>query len=66
MFGLFGKNVSEVNHYKRLYEELYRLGSGAFGEMMTIYGNWDEDNVYYIQMELCSNSLKNILQHKPQ
>ncbi|CAG2168768.1 unnamed protein product [Oppiella nova] len=24
--------VSEVNDYKRLYEELHSLGSGAFGE----------------------------------
>ncbi|CAG2162176.1 unnamed protein product [Oppiella nova] len=60
MFGLFGKKyvpqviVSEVNEYNRLYEELRSLGSGAFGEVITIYGN------------LCSYSLKNILQHKPQ
>ncbi|CAG2171061.1 unnamed protein product [Oppiella nova] len=31
--------VSEVNEYNRLYEELYRLGSGSFGEVMTNYGN---------------------------
>ncbi|CAG2176307.1 unnamed protein product, partial [Oppiella nova] len=31
--------VSEVNTYKRLFEELHSLGSGAFGEMMTIYGD---------------------------
>ncbi|CAG2183453.1 unnamed protein product, partial [Oppiella nova] len=30
---------SEVNEYKRLYEELHSLGSGAFGEVLTIYGN---------------------------
>ncbi|CAG2168587.1 unnamed protein product [Oppiella nova] len=27
---------------------------------------WNEANVYYICMELCSHSLQNILQHKPQ
>ena len=27
---------------------------------------WNEVNVYYICMELCSHSLQNILQHKPQ
>ena len=27
---------------------------------------WNDEKVYYIRMELCSNSLKNILQHKPQ
>ena len=27
---------------------------------------WYEYNVYYIRMELCSHSLQNILQHKPQ
>ncbi|CAG2176846.1 unnamed protein product [Oppiella nova] len=31
--------VSKVNNYKRLYEELHSLGSGAFGEVLTIYGN---------------------------
>ncbi|CAG2165534.1 unnamed protein product [Oppiella nova] len=31
--------VSEVNEYNRLYEELYRLGSGGFGEVLTNYGN---------------------------
>ncbi|CAG2180736.1 unnamed protein product, partial [Oppiella nova] len=31
--------VSEVNNYKRFYKELYRLGSGAFGEVLTNYGN---------------------------
>ncbi|CAG2177813.1 unnamed protein product [Oppiella nova] len=39
MFGLFGKIVFEVNIYNRLYEELYRLGSGGFGEVLTNYGN---------------------------
>ncbi|CAG2163745.1 unnamed protein product [Oppiella nova] len=57
--------VSEVNQYKRLYKELHLLGSGGFEEVMN-YGNWDEDNVYNILMELCSDSLQNILQHKPQ
>ena len=28
------------------------------------YGSWVEGDSYYIQMELCSESLKNILQHK--
>ncbi|CAG2181082.1 unnamed protein product, partial [Oppiella nova] len=46
--------VSEVNHYKRLYVEKHLLGSGGFGKAITIYGN------------LCSDSLKNILQNKPQ
>ncbi|CAG2174699.1 unnamed protein product [Oppiella nova] len=36
---LYYKVVSEVNQYNRLYEELRSLGSGAFGEVMTIYGN---------------------------
>jgi len=27
---------------------------------------WYDHNVYYIEMELCSHSLQNILQHKPQ
>ncbi|CAG2169076.1 unnamed protein product [Oppiella nova] len=31
--------VSEVNDYKRLYEELRSLGSGAFGEVLNNYGN---------------------------
>ncbi|CAG2166066.1 unnamed protein product, partial [Oppiella nova] len=30
------------------------------------YDSWPEGDSYYIQMELCSDSLKNILQHKPQ
>ncbi|CAG2170834.1 unnamed protein product [Oppiella nova] len=34
--------VSEVNNYNRLYEELHSLGSGAFGEVMTNYGNVGE------------------------
>ncbi|CAG2176149.1 unnamed protein product [Oppiella nova] len=46
--------VSEVNHYKRLYVEKDLLGSGGFGEVLTNFGN------------LCSDSLQNILQHKPQ
>ena len=29
-------DVSEVNEYNRLYEELYRLGSGAFGEVFVV------------------------------
>ena len=147
--------VSEVNEYKRWYEELHSLGSGAFGEVFvaknkfdgreyavkkikyqgnlmafryilynhinlyytvfvdhqilshvlsnlelfiiikinTLTGadqlrecmremqnlikvrseycvqymsQWYENNVYYIEMELCSDSLQNILQHKPQ
>ena len=28
--------VSEVNEYNRLYEELYRKGSGAFGEVFVV------------------------------
>ena len=28
--------VSEVNIYKRLYEELHSLGSGAFGEVFVV------------------------------
>ncbi|CAG2167413.1 unnamed protein product [Oppiella nova] len=31
--------VSEVNEYKSLFKELHSLGSGAFGEVMTISGN---------------------------
>ncbi|CAG2173643.1 unnamed protein product [Oppiella nova] len=27
---------------------------------------WSDYKVYYIQMELCSHSMQNILQHKPQ
>ncbi|CAG2174579.1 unnamed protein product [Oppiella nova] len=46
--------VFEVNQYKREYKELHSLGSGAFGEVLTIFGN------------LCSHSLHNILQPKPQ
>ena len=33
--------VSEVNEYKRLYEELYRLGSGAFGEVFVVKDKYD-------------------------
>jgi len=33
--------VSEVNHYKRLYEELYRLGSGGFGEVFVVKEKYD-------------------------
>ncbi|CAG2173890.1 unnamed protein product [Oppiella nova] len=83
--------VSKVNEYKRLYEELHSLGSGAFGEVFVVKAKydghkyavkkirierseycvqymdqWSEDNVYYIQMELWSHSLQNILQYKPQ
>ena len=28
--------VSEVNHYNRLYKELYRLDSGDFGEVFAV------------------------------
>ncbi|CAG2178393.1 unnamed protein product [Oppiella nova] len=31
--------VTGVNQYNRWYEELHSLGSGAFGEVITIYGN---------------------------
>ncbi|CAG2171931.1 unnamed protein product [Oppiella nova] len=31
--------VSEVSQYKRFYEELHSLGSGAFGEVLKIFGN---------------------------
>ncbi|CAG2178345.1 unnamed protein product [Oppiella nova] len=37
-------NDSEVNNYKRLYEELYLLGSGGFGKVLTNYGNYLVDN----------------------
>ena len=29
-------------------------------------GQWEEKNMYYIRMELCSHSLQNILQNKLQ
>ncbi|CAG2166624.1 unnamed protein product [Oppiella nova] len=61
--------ISEVSDYKRLYEELHSLGSGAFGESeycVQYISQWYDDNMYYICMELCSDSLQNILEHKPQ
>ena len=33
--------VSEVNTYKRLYEELHSLGSGAFGEVFVVKRKFD-------------------------
>ena len=33
--------VSEVNEYFRLYEELDRLGSGAFGEVFVVKRKYD-------------------------
>ena len=33
--------VSEVNDYKRLYEELHSLGSGAFGEVFVVKRKYD-------------------------
>ena len=33
--------VSEVNDYKRLYEELHSLGSGAFGEVFVVKKKFD-------------------------
>ena len=33
--------VSEVNEYKRLYEELHSLGSGAFGEVFVAKEKFD-------------------------
>ncbi|CAG2171109.1 unnamed protein product [Oppiella nova] len=35
-YNLWSILVSEVSQYKRFYEELHSLGSGAFGEVMII------------------------------
>ncbi|CAG2163696.1 unnamed protein product, partial [Oppiella nova] len=48
------------------YEEMQNLIKVRSEYCVQYMGQWSEDGVYYIQTELCSNSLENILQHKPQ
>ncbi|CAG2175893.1 unnamed protein product [Oppiella nova] len=45
--------VSEVSEYKRLYVEKHSLGSGAFGEVKTIFRNLGQNIVSNICVNVC-------------
>ena len=48
------------------YEEMIKLIKVRSEYCAQYISQWVENNVYYIRMELCSDSLKTILQNKPQ
>ena len=50
--------VSEVNEYKRLYEELHSLGSGAFGEVVVVKDKYDGQEYAVKKIRFESNLMK--------
>ncbi|CAG2173973.1 unnamed protein product, partial [Oppiella nova] len=79
--GQIGRDDSFENHYKKTFAELSAIGSGGFGTIYAVkrvefqirseyvvqyYNSWSESKHLYIQMEFCSQNLRNILEVKPQ
>ncbi|CAG2100757.1 unnamed protein product [Medioppia subpectinata] len=73
------KSSAVINDYNRLFEELAKLNAGEHDQfyselnhlvavrseyVVKYIDSWFEGNLYYIQMELCSDSLRNILKKK--
>ncbi|CAG2171397.1 unnamed protein product, partial [Oppiella nova] len=56
----------DQNEKSKLSKETNNLSKVDSIYCVKLYGYWFDSNFYYIQMELCSDSLKNILRHKPQ
>ncbi|CAG2168726.1 unnamed protein product [Oppiella nova] len=54
------------DNFRKCMKEMQKLVKVRSEYCVQYMDQWSENNVYYIQMELCSHSLQNILQHKPQ
>ncbi|CAG2164963.1 unnamed protein product [Oppiella nova] len=58
------KDASE-KHLQRVYNEVKNLGKVRSKYVVEYYNSWTEESVLYIQMELCSQNLRNIVEVKP-
>ncbi|CAG2179592.1 unnamed protein product, partial [Oppiella nova] len=59
------KDFSE-EYIQRVYKEVRNLGAVRSEYCVQYYHSWPEDKRLYIQMEFCSQNLRNILKVKPQ
>ncbi|CAG2174199.1 unnamed protein product [Oppiella nova] len=58
------KDFSE-EYIQRVYKEVRNLGAVRSEYCVQYYNSWPEDKHLYIQMEFCSQNLRNIVEVKP-
>ncbi|CAG2177432.1 unnamed protein product, partial [Oppiella nova] len=59
------KDFSE-EYLQRVYKEVRNLGAVRSDYCVQYYNSWPEDKHLYIQMEFCSQNMRNIVEVKPQ
>ncbi|CAG2165918.1 unnamed protein product, partial [Oppiella nova] len=61
-----GVAVKKIDFTEKVLKEVENLIKVKSQYVVQYYDSWTTDNCLYIQMELCSQSLRNILEVKPQ